>query len=130
MKVLGKNVVIGTKKICVKFTSAIQGGFDDSIVEIEEYVGANIETNVIFIRDKKGYLIELKDLGSFPTLSLICFGAATRWKTTPLNAGDYYIDDIKPYFDENSQETLFDIKSLMLLIKNLNKESQNTISIN
>ncbi len=117
MKILGKNVVVGTKKICVEYTSKIHGGFGDCFFESDEFKGENLEKNVIFIREKNGYLIEIGELDSFPTLSLICFGAARRWKTSPRNAGDFYVDEIKPYFDSKvNQEKLFDVKTIVKIL--------------
>lgn len=117
MKILGKDVVVATKKICMEYTSKINGGFEDCLVGSNEYKGDEFERDVIFVKDKKGYYIELEDLKSFPTLSLICFGAARRWKSSPNKAGDEYIDDIKPYFAEYDQETLFDLKQLISAAK-------------
>lgn len=131
MKVLGKNVVIATKKICVEYTSRISGEFNDCLVGSKDYLGENIKKDVIFVKDKKGYYVELEELKSFPTLSLICYGAARRWKTSPNRAGDEYIDNIKPYFAKLDQETLYDIKTL---ISTLNvyktEEYQKTLSTN
>ena len=132
MKILGKNVVIGTKKLCTEYTSKIHGGFVDCLIGSNEYNGEDLEKNVIFIRDKKGYYVEIKDLNPFPTLSLICYGAAQRWKTSPNRAGDEYIDNIKPYFTKSNQETLYDLKTLIKIIENdksynLNENSNLTI---
>lgn len=133
MKILGKNVIVGTKKLCTEYISKLNTDFNDCYVGSNEYKGNDLEKNVVFIRDKKGYLIEVNDFGSFPTLSLICYGAATRWKTYPKNAGDYYVDDIKPYFDSKiNQETLFDFKTLLKILtteKKIEMEEQQ-ISIN
>ena len=131
MKVLGKDVVVGTKKICMEYISRIQGGFGDSFVGGTDYKGGDLEKNVVFIRDKKGYLVELNELGSHPSFSLIFYGAATRWRTSPRNAGDYYIDDIRPYFDENNQDTLFDLKYLVNSAKVYStEEDQSTLTNN
>ena len=131
MKILGKNVVVATKKICMEYTSKISGGFSDCLIGSCDYKGSDLEKNVIFVQDKKGYYVELEDLKSFPNLSLICYGAARRWKTLPNRAGDEYIDDIKPYFAKYDQETLYDIKTL---ISRLNvyktEEYQKTLSVN
>ena len=132
MKILGENVVIGTKKICVEYTTKIQGSLTDSFVGSCEYKGNNLEENVVFIRDKNGYLVEVSELGTFPTLSLICFGAATRWKTFPRNAGDFYVDDVKPYFSKSNQETLYDLNILIKILKNSNESKceESTIELN
>ncbi len=131
MKILGKDVVVGTKKICMEYISRIQGGFSDSFVGYTDYKGDDLEKDVLFIRDKKGYFVELKELGSHPTFSLICFGAATRWKTSPRHAGDYYIDDIKPYFEKYDQNTLFDLKQLVHTAKVYSTEEyQSTLTNN
>ncbi len=116
MKILGKNVVVATKKICMEYTSKIHGGFNDCILGANEYKGDDLEKDIIYIKDKKGYYVELEDLKSFPTLSLICYGAAPRWKTSPNRAGDEYIDNIKPYFAKLDQETLYDIKTLISML--------------
>ena len=131
MKILGKNVVIATKKMCMEYTSKIHGGFEDCLFGSNEYKGDVLERDVLFVKDKKGYYIELEDLKSFPTLSLICFGAATRWKTSPNKAGDEYIDDIKPYFAKYDQETFYDIKTLIRMLNVYKTEEyQKTLSIN
>ncbi len=124
MKILGRNVVIGTKKICIEYTSKIQDGYEDYLVGKNEYKGKKLEENVLFVRDKKGYLIELKDLETFPTLSLICFGATTRWNTAPRNAGDYYVDEIEPYFTKSNQESLFELNTLIKIIRIEKSNSQ------
>ena len=117
MKILGKNVVIATKKMCMEYTSKAQCNFDNSVIEYNVYKGKNLEKNVIFVKDKNWYYVELEDLKSFPTLSLICFGAAPRWRTSPNKAGDEYIDDIKPCFDSKvNQERLWDIKTIIKII--------------
>ena len=129
MKVFGKNVVVGTKKICTEFTSKINGCLDDCQVSSVEYKGEDLENNILFIRDKLGYLVELRELGSFPTLSLICYGGTTRWKTSPKTAGDFYISDITPYFSSYDQDTLFDLKQLVSAAKVYNtKEYQITLN--
>lgn len=129
MKILGRDVVFGTKKICKEYTTKANGTFDDCIVSCKEYKGDNIERNVIFIRDKKGYYIELKDLETFPTLSLICYGAAPRWKTSPNSAGDCYVADIKPYFSAYDQEKLYEIKTLIKSLQNYDLEKHEEVQV-
>lgn len=133
MKIYGKQVFVGTKKLCTEYTSKIIGGFSDCYVGSKEYKGEPLETNVIFIQDKNGYYVDLEDAKSFPTLSLICFGAAHRWKNSPNRAGDEYIDNIKPYFDSKvNQEKLFDVKTLLKILT-IEKEiemKENQISVN
>ena len=129
MKILGKNVVVATKKMCMEYTSKIHGGFEDCLVGSNDYKSEDLEKDVIFVKDKKGYYVELEDLKSFPTLSLICFGSARRWKTSPNRAGDEYIDNIKPYFAIYDQETLYDIKTIIekAEVHNANKNQQESI---
>ena len=63
-----------------------------------------------------------------PTFSLICYGAARRWKTYPKNAGDYYVDEIKPYLPSYDQDTLYELKTLISAAKIYRtKEYQSTL---
>ena len=133
MKISGKNVVIATKKLCIKYTSKIHGGFGDCVFGSNDYKCSVLEKDIIFVKDKNGYYVELEDLKSLPNLTLICYGAAPRWKTSPRMAGDKYIDDIKPYFDSKvNQEKLFDVKTLFKILtieKKIDMEEQQ-ISVN
>ena len=129
MKILGKNIVIATKKMCIEYTSKIHGAFSDCVFASNDYKGCVLEKDVIFVQDKNGHYIELEDLKSFPTLSLICYGAAPRWKASPNKAGDKYIDNIKPYFDSKvNQEKLFDVKTICKILTIEKDEEQ--ISVN
>ena len=117
MKILGKNVIVATNKICIEYTSKIADEINGSIVSSFDYKGKTLKQNIIYIKDKNGYYVALEDLKSFPTLSLICYGAAQRWKSSPHHVGDVYIDDIKPYFSKLNQETLYDLKTLVKILE-------------
>ena len=117
MKIYGKQVFIGSKKLCTEYTSKIIGRFSDCSVGNYEFKGEDIEKDIIFIQDKKGYLINIKDIEGTGFLALNCYGAATRYKSEPNYAGEYYIGDLKPYMSEAEQEILFDLKTLITTLK-------------
>ena len=117
MKIFGKQVVIGTKKICVEYTSKIVGGFEDCHVGYHDYKGENLEKDIIFVKDKKGYLVDIRDIEGNGLFELNFYGACPRYRTQPKHAGDEYIDQIRPYFESNvNQEKLFDVKTLLKII--------------
>lgn len=117
MKIYGKQVFIGSKKLCTEYTSKIIGGFSDCYIGNFEFKGKDIEKDIIFIKDKNGYLIDIKDIEGTGFLALNCYGAVTRYKTEPHRAGDYYIGDLKPYMSELDQEIIFDLKTLLQALK-------------
>ena len=117
MKIYGKQVFIGTKKICVEYTSKYIVGLSDSFVGGYEYKGSAIEEDVIFIKDKNGYFIDIKDIDGSGFLALNLYGAAIRYKSKPNQAGDHYIDDLKPYMPTLDHDQLFDLKELLKTLK-------------
>lgn len=130
MKIYGKQVLIGTKKLCVEYTSKIVGEFEDCHVGYHDYKGEDVETDIVFFMDKKGYLVDVRDIDGSGFLELTFYGACPRFRTQPRHAGDEYIDDIKPYFfSKSNQETSFDLNTLIKIIKNEKSYTQKEDSI-
>ncbi len=122
MKVLEKNVFLGTKKICVEYTSKLNGP--------SNFKGELLEQNIIFIKDKHGYYIDVRDTEGLTFLALTMYGAAKRWKTSPNTIGDEYIDDIKPYFNNLNESKEVDIKTLINIAKLISETNNDTHSLN
>lgn len=120
MKVLGKNVVIATKKICVEHTSKIQNAFDEYSIVESFHKGVDFEKNIIFIIDKNGYYVDLRDTDGVPSILLKIFGSVPRYKSHPTHVGDKYIDDVQPFFSICDGEKLFELKELVEVAKNKN----------
>ena len=118
MKIYGKQVFVGTKKLCVEYTSKVVGSFDDCYVGSNEYKGEDIEKNVIFFRDKNGYFIDINDIDGSGFLALNFYGAVPRYRKTPNKTTDIYVDDLKTYLPECDQETLYEVKDLIYTLKN------------
>ena len=117
MKIYGNQVLIGTKKICVEYISKIMGKSENCHVGYHEYKGDDLEKDIVFIKDKKGYLIDIRDIDGRGFLELNFYGACPRYRTQPKHAGDEYIDEIKPYFDSNvNQEKSFDAKTILKIL--------------
>ena len=117
MKIFGKQVVIGTKKLCIEYTSKIMGAFEDCHVGYHDYKGDVLEKDIIFLKDKKGYLVDIRDIDGSGFLELTFYGACPRYKTQPKHAGDEYIDNIKPYLPSYDQDTIYDLKQIISRIK-------------
>lgn len=118
MKIYGKQVFIGTKKLCTEYTSKIIGGSSDCHIGSYEYKGTPLESNVIFIQDKYGYYVDINDIDGGGFLALHCYGAALRYKNHPNDAADIYVDELKPYLPTYDQEKLFEVKNLIYSLKN------------
>ena len=123
MKIYGKQVLIGSKKLCIEYTSKIFGGFSDSYLNSIEFKGSTLEDNIIFIQDKHGYLIDIRDITGNGFLALNLYGGAVRYRTKPYEAGDHYVADLRPYMSDLDQETLFDLKTLIQELKDENSIS-------
>ena len=118
MKVYGKQVFVGSKKLCIEYTSKIIGGFSDCYVGSSEFKGEEIENNVIFIQDKHGYFVDINDISGSGFISLNVYGAVPRFTKSPNKAGDMFVDDLKNYLPLNDHETLYEVKDLIHTLKN------------
>ena len=128
MKIFGRQVVVGTKKLCVEYTSKIVGEFEDCHVGYHDYKGEEIEKDIVFIKDKKGYLVDVRDIDGSGFLELTFHGACPRFRTQPRHAGDEYIDNIKPYLPTYDQDTIYDLKHVINRIKTEStNENQSTL---
>lgn len=128
MKILGKNVYIGNLLICTEYTSRIIGGFEDCHVGEKSHVGEILEKNVLFIQDKNGLFVKVQDTEGLGSIALKVFGAAPRYKTSPHDAGDQYIE-IKHYFEQIDYKTKYDLKELLEISKRPDLNIQETIEI-
>jgi len=118
MKIYGKQVFIGTKKICVECISKLVAGTEDMHVGSKEYKGAIKENNVIFIQDKYGYFVDINDIKGSGFLELKIYGAVARYTQSPHRIGDVYVDNLKNYLPKHEHETLYDVKELVERLKN------------
>ena len=116
MKIYGKQVFVGSKKICVDYSYKIIGDISEPI-ETVEFFGKEIEKDIIFLQDKSGYFIDINDIYGSGFLAMHCYGAVKRFKKFPKHTGDEYIADLKPYFTENLWQEKFDLKDLIESIK-------------
>ncbi len=126
MKIYGKQVLIGSKKICMEYTTKIIGGFDDCQIGHYDYKDTTLEKDIIFIKDKQGYLIDIRDIDGSGFLALNIFGSVSRYKTEPHHAGDLFVSNLKPYMSEIDQETVFDLKTLL---QSLKKENSSKVEL-
>lgn len=122
MKVLKKNIFIGTKKICVEYTSKLNGP--------SNFKSELLERNIIFVKDKQGYYVDIRDTEGMTFLALTMYGAAKRLKTIPKKVGDEYIDDIKPYYSERDQDKEADMKTLINTAKMISETNNDTLLLN
>ena len=120
MKILGKDVFIGNKCVCTEFTSKILGDLNDKRVGEKSHEGKIVERDIMFVKDKSGYYVDIRDTEGLGAFALKFFGAAPRWITNPYKAGDEYIE-IKPYFSKSAQEDKFTLEEL-LEIANISKD--------
>lgn len=116
MRILGKNVYIGNKCLCIEYTSRITGNYGDTKVGKKSHKSNIIEKNVLFIKDKEGYFVDIRDTEGLGAIAIKMFGAAPRWKTSPHDAGDEYVE-VKPYFPLCDQDIKFDLKELLEMSK-------------
>ena len=112
MKIYGKQVFVGSKKICVDYSHKIIEDISEPI-ETVEYFGKDVEKDLIFIKDKSGYFIDINDIYGSGFLAMHCYGAVKRYKNFPKYAGDEYVANLKPYFSENLWQEKFDLKDLI-----------------
>ena len=118
MKIYGKQVYVGTKKICTEYTSKLIGGTEDLHIGTNDYKGTPIEENLIFIQDKHGYFVDINSIDGNGFLALNIYGAVQRYTQSPHRAGDVYVDNLKKYLPIYDHETLYDVKELVERLKN------------
>lgn len=118
MKILGKNVYIGNICICTEFTSQIMGDLKDIQIGEKSHKCKVLDENVLFVKDANGLYVDVRETEKIGGFAIRVFGAATRYKQTPLKAGDYYID-AKHYFNDTQSNELYDLKELLHIAQNL-----------
>ena len=117
MKILGKNVYIGKKCICTEFTREVDD-LETLHTHEKSHKGVVFEENILFIKDKTNNFVDVNEIASIGTIALKVYGAATRWSPSPQKAGSKYIE-AKPYFCENEQDSIFELKYLISVAREL-----------
>lgn len=128
MKILGKNVYIGNKCLCTEYTSKIYHSHEDTYIGEKSHERDIIAKNILFVKDKDGYYVDIHDTEGIGSIAIKVFGAAPRWRTSPHDAGDEFVE-VKPYFDETYFEMKFDLKELIEMSNNPKITTESVIEL-
>ena len=135
MKILKKNIYLGTKCLCKKYSNEITAIIGDMQVGHTVFDSTDIEKNVIFVKVGENDFRKAEDiynetngpLSFLITKEMLCNIDMPKYSTSPSCAGDIYVKDLNPLFNvsNNSKEKI----SLKELINTYFKEnnSQNII---
>lgn len=83
-----------------------------------KFSGKPIKENLVLIKDKHGYFLDIYETETLGSLAASMYGAAQRWTGRPLKCEDIYIDNLENYFSLDEQEKEFTIRKLLQIVKN------------
>jgi len=121
MKINGKNIFIGDLCICTKYSTEIIEEFEDgTYMTRNKFEGKPIKENIVYIKDKHGYFLELQETETLGALAVAMYGAAQRWTSKPLKCEDIYVGNLKHYFSQNELDKEFSLNQLHEIVQKNN----------
>lgn len=131
MKIKKKDVYYGTKCLCTKYITEINGGFGGCFVGSESYKDQELERDVVFVKMGENDYRTPEDLYSVAHGIFSLMSKETLSKISmpiflkhPRTAGDYFVKDLEPYFGNLEAEGKIDLKNLVSMVKSNSNPTQ------